>query len=84
MTAALTVDLCGRLADGIGPTVTIEIAQRASIADVRLALIAAFPSLAVAFAAMPVRAAIEEMLVDDAAMVAPGQRVALFPPVSGG
>jgi sulfur-carrier protein len=80
----VTVDLCGRLADGVGTEIAWPLPAPASVAAIRGALADRFPSLAIAFASMRVHAALDEVLVDDAAMVNPGQRLALFPPVSGG
>jgi sulfur-carrier protein len=80
----VVIDLCGRLADAAGPELSLPLTAPSTVAAVRDALSAAYPALAAAFAAMPVRAALDEVLVDDDAKIAPGQRLALFPPVSGG
>jgi sulfur-carrier protein len=81
---SITVDLCGRLADGVGAEIVWPLAVPETVGTIRTALADAYPSLAIAFASMRVRAALDEMLVDDSAIVSPGQRLALFPPVSGG
>ena len=81
----LQVELCGRLADLADDVVDVEVPNAGiSIADLRAALADAYPALADAILGPKVRACVDEVLVDDAAMVRAGQVVAFFPPLSGG
>ena len=83
--AVLQVELCGRLADLADDVVDVEVPNAGvSIADLRAALADIYPALADAILGPKVRACVDEVLVDDAAMVRAGQVVAFFPPLSGG
>ena len=83
--AILQVELCGRLADLAGDVVDVKVPNAGiRIADLRAALAAAYPALADSILGPKVRACVDEILVDDAAMVRAGQVVAFFPPLSGG
>ncbi|MEK6540521.1 MAG: MoaD/ThiS family protein [Pseudomonadota bacterium] len=83
--ALYTIELCGRLADRACAALTLELdAASCSVADLRAALAAAHPSLAADMANARVRACVDEVIVKDTFMVAAGQAIAFFPPVSGG
>lgn len=79
------MELCGRLADLADDVVDVEVPNAGiSIADLRAALTDAYPALADAILGPKVRACVDEILVDDAAIIRAGQVVAFFPPLSGG
>jgi MoaE-MoaD fusion protein len=61
----------------------LELPEGATVADA-LAAAAEQPGLGEILAAMPVRAALNREYVDDDAPIAPGDELALIPPVSGG
>jgi sulfur-carrier protein len=84
MSRTVCIDLCGRLADEVGPSLTLPLAAPASISALCQQLSVAYPALADALATLPIKAALDEVLVDSQTIVKPGQRLALFPPVSGG
>ena len=79
------MELCGRLADLADDVVEVQVPNAGvSIADLRAALADAYPALADAILGPKVRACVDEILVDDAAIIRAGQVVAFFPPLSGG
>lgn len=80
----VAVELCGRLADLAGDTVTADVTLPASIAAIRVALADVYPSLAIELASDRIRACLDDTIVGNDAIVRPGQMLALFPPVSGG
>jgi molybdopterin synthase sulfur carrier subunit len=81
----ITVELCGRLAEPCGRSVSIGIpAQGLSVPELVARLVQCFPALLPALERGRIRACINETIVFDQAMVRPGDLVALFPPVSGG
>jgi sulfur-carrier protein len=83
--AVLQVELCGRLADLAGDVVDVDVPNAGvTIANLRATLAAAYPAFAEAILGPKTRACVDEILVDDAAMVRAGQVVAFFPPLSGG
>ncbi|MEQ1726614.1 MAG: MoaD/ThiS family protein [Sphingopyxis sp.] len=83
--ALYTIELCGRLADGVGGAVMLELdAAACSIAELRTTLADIYPALAADMASARVRACVDEAIVPDAATVTAGQVIAFFPPVSGG
>lgn len=83
--ALYSIELCGRLADRAGAILTLELdAASCSVAELRAALATAHPSLAADMASARVRACVDEVIVTDDAVVAAGQAIAFFPPVSGG
>ncbi len=65
----------GRLADGFGREVEVDAPAGSSIAEVRALLALDDPA---------VRACVGDRLVSDAFIVAPGEAVEFWPPVSGG
>ncbi len=65
----------GRLADGFGREVEVDAPAGSSIAEVRALLALNDPA---------VRACVGDSLVTDEFIVAPGEAVEFWPPVSGG
>lgn len=83
--AALVVELCGKLADAAGRELTLAIpAAGCTVAELLEQIAAARPELAAQIGAGKVRACVNEEIVRGEAPVRPGDAVALFPPVSGG
>ncbi len=79
------VELCGRLADLHGSPVELSIPLDGCTAGILLARAAeAFPGLSSLIADGRVRVCVNETVVSEGASVAPGDELALFPPVSGG
>jgi len=78
----LEVLLFAALKDEIGPSFPVELAEPATVADLRRALETAHP----AFARFGRRAmvAVNEAYARDGDAVRPGDTVALLPPVAGG
>ena len=74
--------LFAQLKDELGPSVTIEVAEPATVASVRAALAAAHPAIA-SFGARA-KAAVNEAWAKESDAVLPGDAVALLPPVAGG
>lgn len=74
--------LFAQLKDELGPSVSIEVAEPATVASVRAVLAAAHP--AVARFGPRAKAAINETWAKESDAVRPGDTVALLPPVAGG
>ena len=71
--------------EALGPGETVELADGATLAQLRDLLIARGGAHAAALAReRPVRAALNQMLSDEAIVIPPGAEVAFFPPVTGG
>ena len=64
--------------------IEIEVAEEATVADALAALAAHGRPLAEALEAMPVVMAVNRVYVDEETRLAPGDELALIPPVSGG
>ncbi|RYM10727.1 MoaD/ThiS family protein [Sphingobium cupriresistens] len=83
--ARLDIELCGRLADACGPVLGLAVPENGLPVTAMLDdLASAYPALGEALRRIRIRACINETIVANDAMVRPGDRVALFPPVSGG
>ncbi len=83
--AQLDIELCGRLADACGPVLGLAVPENGMQVTAMLDdLASAYPALGEALRSIRIRACINETIVANDAMVRPGDRVALFPPVSGG
>lgn len=83
--AQLDIELCGRLADACGPVLGLGVPENGLPVTAMLDdLASAYPALGEALRRIRIRACINETIVANDAMVRPGDRVALFPPVSGG
>jgi MoaE-MoaD fusion protein len=79
----LEVRLFGGLTEKVGASrVTVELAEPATVADVRGAVAEQHPTLAGLLARISV--AVDLAVADDAAPVGPTSEVALLPPVAGG
>ena len=84
MKDSIIIDLCGRLADPVGPSMNIYLGAPTPVSAVLALLTADYPALAAVLADTRVHIAVDEVLASPEALIAPGQRLALFPPVSGG
>lgn len=81
----LTVELYGRLADPLGREVALAIPPDGLTAATLIAALAtAHPALAPDLTSRRIRAGVNDVLVAPDTRIRPGDRVALFPPVSGG
>ena len=74
--------LFAALKDELGPQVSVEVAEPATVASLREALEAAYPPIA-RFAGRA-KAAVNETWAQETDAVKPGDTVALLPPVAGG
>ncbi len=74
--------LFAALKDELGPSVSIEVAEPATVATLRAALAAAHPP--VARFGDRAKAAVNETWAKETDAVRPGDVVALLPPVAGG
>ena len=86
-TGAVTieVELCGKLADLAGRSVSLSIPGEGCTAAALLARATeSCPVLCPMLTEGRVRVCVNETVVSDGAAVSPEDRVALFPPVSGG
>lgn len=84
-TADIEVELCGRLADGLGPRVVLALPHAGVDVAALLALAGRQDAaLEAQIAAGRVRACVNDTIVGSEGRVLPTDRVALFPPVSGG
>ncbi len=71
--------------EALGPTESVELPEGSTVAQLRDALIARGGAHAAALdRARPVRAALDQVLCDEASVVPAGAEVAFFPPVTGG
>ena len=71
--------------EALGAGETLELAEGATVADVRDALIARGGAHADALArGRALRSALDQVLCDETASVVDGSEVAFFPPVTGG
>ncbi len=83
--ATIEVELCGKLAGLHGALATVAIPRDGGTAAALLARVAQhYPDLAHLIASGRVRVCVNETLISTDGSIAPGDRVALFPPVSGG
>lgn len=80
-----TVELCGKLADPLGPELVLELDAAGCTAVALLDRVRlAAPALAPLLDGGKVRVCVNEELVRADHVIVPGDLVALFPPVSGG
>ena len=71
--------------EALGPGETVELADGATLAQLRDTLIARGGAHAAALArGKAVRAALNQTMCDEAVAIPPGAEVAFFPPVTGG
>jgi sulfur-carrier protein len=81
----IEVELCGKLADLGGRSISLSIPSEGCTAAMLLARAAeSCPVLSPMIAQGRIRVCANETVVSGSAAVSPGDRVALFPPVSGG
>ncbi len=75
----------GQLAEQFGRTREVEIPpEGCTVGDLRLRLTSANDHLAIVLNRPGIRAAIDQQMVGDDALVTPRQEIAFFSPVSGG
>lgn len=81
----VTISLYGKLSETIGREVQFSCEPApATIAELRRALAAQYPGTSADLLSPRLRACVNDLLVGDEHVVAPGDAVALLPPVSGG
>ena len=74
--------LFASLKDELGPSVSVEVTEPATVASVRSALASTYP--AIAHFGTRAKAAVNETWAREADPIRPGDTVALLPPVAGG
>ena len=81
----LTVRYFASIREVLGPVEVVEATEGTTVAAVRDTLIARGGAHAIALArGKALRAALNQVLCDEAAIVADGAELAFFPPVTGG
>ena len=81
----IDIDLYGRLADAAGRRVRLFATNEPlSIMDLRHQLASAYPELAAYIVSNRVRACVNDRIVGDDYQLSSNDRIAFFPPVSGG
>ena len=81
----LAVRYFASIREALGPNDTVEIAAGGTVADARDALIARDEPHARALArGKALRSALNQVLCDESAVLADGDELAFFPPVTGG
>nr|WP_294848177.1 MoaD/ThiS family protein [uncultured Sphingomonas sp.] len=81
----LHVELCGQFADLHGRVIAVALPKGGMTVGTMMSQIAAdYPSLQAALVSGRVRACVNDSIVAASDAVTVGDRVALFPPVSGG
>lgn len=80
----MTIFFYGRLAAAVGERVDMEVSTGRSIGELREALAKRYPEIAEQLRSRRVRACIGDSIVQETHVVAPGERIEFFPPVSGG
>jgi molybdopterin synthase sulfur carrier subunit len=79
------IQFFGQLAEQFGRLREVEIpSEGCTVADLRARLISASDHLAFALNRPGIRAAVDQEVVGDEALVRPNQEIAFFSPVSGG
>lgn len=82
--AALSVELCGKLADAAGAHILVTIPNAGLTVAELFALLSERPFLKNDLADGRIRACVNEVIASPEQPIVPGDTVALFPPVSGG
>ncbi len=83
--ASVRVRYFASLREALGPGETVELADPATLADLRNQLIARGGAHAQVLArGRAVRCALDQVMADEATAVPDGAEVAFFPPVTGG
>lgn len=81
----LTIELCGKLADMSAREIKVSIPPAGvTIVELRRKVASAYPALAQLISSPRVRVCVNDAIVDDDDRTRIGDRVAFFPPVSGG
>lgn len=81
----LTIRYFAALREALGPHETLEVAEGATVADARAALVARSGLHAELLAShRPVRCALNQTMAAETTPVTDGAEVAFFPPVTGG
>lgn len=81
----ITVEMCGRLADVVGPVITIsDDAPVYCVADLRDWLARHHPAVAADMHSPRVHACVDNAIVPDSQVIGDGMTIAFFPPLSGG
>ena len=81
----IIIELCGKLADFAGTECRLSIpSDGVSIAAVKQAVAAQIPALSDDMASPRTKACVNDAMVADSIIIHAGDRIALFPPVSGG
>lgn len=81
----LTIELCGKLAERAGRELAVAMPTAGfTVAALRQHIALTVPALAAEITSARVRACVNEAIVEDDMLLAPCDRIAFFPPVSGG
>jgi sulfur-carrier protein len=80
----MTIHLYGKLADALGRTVDLELANACSVAELRERLSREYPDAADLLGSGRLRACIDNAIVATSAILNPGETIEFLPPVSGG
>lgn len=81
----IIVELCGKLADHAGNECRVAISSEGlSVAALKRAVAEKIPALGEALLSPRTKACVNDVIASDSATIMPEDRVALFPPVSGG
>ena len=80
----MRITLYGKLGEAIGREIACDELVGCTIAQARRALAERHPQVAPDLLSPRVRACIDNAIVGEEAIIAPGDAVALLPPVSGG
>lgn len=83
--ATVTIDLCGKLADFSGPTCKVAIPPEGlSIAALKAAIIEQIPALSDDLQSPRTKICVNDQIGHTSTTIIATDRVAFFPPVSGG
>ena len=81
----IIIELCGKLADFAGAECALSIPfEGMSITAVKRAVAMQIPALSDDMASPRTKACVNDAMVADSIIIRAGDRIALFPPVSGG
>ena len=80
----MRISLFGKLGDLIAREISFDEGHAATVGALREALAQAYPDAADDLLSPRVRACVNDKVVSDSETLAPGDEVALLPPVSGG
>ena len=74
----------GRLAETLGREIDLDVPAPCTIAELRIHLREAVPNAAPQLTREKARACIDQVMVGEGALAAPGREIAFVPPLSGG